>query len=305
MRGWGLVIGLLAAVTVLALALKAVPPGVLVVGALAAGGYGAYRFSRRKKAAKENLEGRALGLQAADGDLFGLAGLPLELLSRGPEGRGVDHVLWGSWEAVDVRLFDFRYTSGDDGDRRFTCALLALERDVPPVVVEPKIFFTPLAERGQLSVVEVDDQAFGEAFDVRAGDPTFATGLLDDDTKQWMERRNGIAFEVNGRMLLTYMPWDRRDLLALLEAGVNLGRRLAVEPVRQGRAAGSKRPTASKGSAGSGSSKKAASSTKRASPGKAASPGGTVAISVGAVAAIFVGGLFYFRRTERIFADLV
>jgi len=39
--------------------------------------------------------------------------------------------------------------------------------------------------------------------------------------------------------------------------------------------------------------------------GKAASPGGTVAISVGAVAAIFVGGLFYFRRTERIFADLV
>jgi hypothetical protein len=272
MKGWGLVIGLLAAVTVLALALKAVPPGVLVVGALAAGGYGAYRFSRRKKAAKENVEGRALGLQAADGDLFGLAGLPLELLSRGTEGRGVDHVLWGSWETVEVRLFDFRYTSGDDGDRRFTCALLALERDVPPVVVEPKIFFTPLTERGQLSVVEVDDGVFGEAFDVRAGDPTFATRLLDADTRQSMERRNGIAFEVNGRMLLTYMPWDRRDLLALLEAGAELGRRLVAEPVRQRRAAGSKRPAASKGSAGSGSSTKAASSAKRASAGKAVVP---------------------------------
>jgi hypothetical protein len=273
MKGWGLVIGLLAAVTVVALALKAVPPGVLVVGALAAGGYGAYRFSRRKKAAKENVEGRALGLQAADGDLFGLAGLPLELLSRGTEGRGVDHVLWGSWETVDVRLFDFRYTSGDEGDRRFTCALMALERDVSPFVVEPKVFFTPLTERGQLSVVEVDDRAFGEAFDVRAGDPKFATGLLDDDTRRWMERRNGIAFEVNGRMLLTYMPRDRRDLLALLEAGAELGRRFAAEPVRPRRTAGSKRPTASKGSTGSGSSKKAASSAKRASPEKALDPG--------------------------------
>lgn len=268
-----MVIGLLAAVTVLALGLKAVPPGVLVVGALAAGGYGAYRFSRRKKAAKENLEGRALGLQAADGDLFGLAGLPLELLSRGTEGRGVNHVLWGSWQTVDVRLFDFRYTSGDDGDRWFTCALMALERAVPPVVVEPKIFFTPLTERGQLSVVEVDDRAFGEAFDVRAGDPKFTTGLLDDDTRRWMEGRNGIAFEANGRMLLTYMPRERRDLLALLEAGAELGRRLAAVPARPGRTAASRRPTASKGSAGSGSSKKAGSSAKRASAGKAASPG--------------------------------
>lgn len=272
MRGWGLVIGLLAAVTVLALALRATPPGILVVGALVAGGYGAYRFAQRKKAARENLEGRALGLQAADGDLFGLAALPLELLSRGKEGRGVDHVLWGSWQTVDVRLFDFRYASGDDGDRRFTCALRALERDVPPVVIEPKMFFTPLAERGQLSVVEIDDRRFGEAFDVRAGNPGFATALLDDDTRRWMERRNDIAFEVNGRMLLTYMPGERRDLLALLEAGAELGRRLAAEPVRPGRAAGSKRPTASKGSAGSGSSKKAPSSAKRASPGKAGVP---------------------------------
>lgn len=250
MRGWGLVIGLIAAVTLLALVLKAVPPGVLVVGGLAAGGFGAYRFSRRRKAAKENVEGRALGLEAADGDPFGLGGLPLELLSRGREGRSVDHVLWGSWRTVDVRLFDFRYASGEDGDRRFTCALMALERDVPPVVIEPKMFFTPLAERGELPAVEVDDRGFEEAFDVRTGDRTFATGLLNEETRRWMERINGIAFEVNGRMLLTYMPRERRDLLALLEAATELGRRLAAEPVRRRRTAGSKRTTASKRSAG-------------------------------------------------------
>ena len=232
MRGWGLVIGLLAAVTLLALALKAVPPGILMVGALGAWGYGAYRLSRRRKAAKENLEGRALGMQSADVDPFGLAGLPLELLRRGTEARWVDHVLWGRWGTEDVRLFDFRYTSGDDGERRFTCALMPLERDVPPVVIEPKMFFIPLDERADLSIVDVDDPGFGEAFDVRAGDPTFATVLLNDDTKRWMEQLHDIAFEVHGRMLLTYMPREGRDMLALLEAAAELGRRLPAEPVR-------------------------------------------------------------------------
>jgi len=232
MRGWGLVIGLLAAVALLGFALKAVPPGIVVVGALGATGYGAYRFSQRKKAVEKNVEAGALGLQGADGDPFGLAGLPLELLSRGTETRWVDHVLWGSWRAADVKLFDFRYTSGDDGDRRFTCALMGLECDVPPIVIEPKMFFTPHAERGQLSVVEIDDRGFGESFDVRAQDPRFATRFLDDDTKQWMERQNDLAFEVNGRMLLTYMLWERRDPLALLEAGAELGRRLSAGPVR-------------------------------------------------------------------------
>jgi len=232
MRGWGLVFGLLATVTLLALALKALPPGILVIGALGASGYGAYRFNLRKKAVKENVEGVALGLQGADGDPFGLAGLPLELLSRGTEPRWVDHVLWGNWRAGDVKLFDFRYSSGDDGDSQFTCALIQLERDVPPVVIEPKMFFTPHAERGQLSVVDIDDRGFGEGFDVRAQDPKFATRLLDDDTRLWIERQNDVAFEVNGRMLLAYMPWDHRDLFALLEAGTELERRLSAGPVR-------------------------------------------------------------------------
>jgi hypothetical protein len=223
-----LVIGLLAAVTLLGLALNAAPTGIIVVAAMGATGYGAYRFNVRKKAATENGEAQSLGFQSAEGDPFGLAGLPLELLNRGTEPRWVDHVLWGSWRAEDVKLFDFRYTSVEDGDRRFTCALMALERDVPPIVVEPKMFFTPHGERGQLSVVEIEDRAFKEAFDVRAKDPRFAARLLDDDTRQWMERQNDMAFELNGRMLLTYVQWERRDLFALLEAAAELGRRLSA-----------------------------------------------------------------------------
>ena len=230
MRGWGLVIGLLAAVTLLGLALNAAPTGIIVVAAMGATGYGAYRFNVRKRAVTENVEAQSLGFQSAEADTFGLAGLPLELLNRGTEPRWVDHVLWGSWRAEDVKLFDFRYTSVEDGDRRFTCALIALDHDVPPVVIEPKMFFTPHAERGHLSVVETEDRAFNEAFDVRTKDPGFAARLLDADTRQWMDGLNDVAFEVNGRMLLAYMPQDRRDPFALLEAGAEFERRLPVLP---------------------------------------------------------------------------
>jgi hypothetical protein len=43
-----------------------------------------------------------------------------------------------------------------------------------------------------------------------------------------MERQNDMAFEMNGRMVLTYMQWERRDLFALLEAAAELGQRLSV-----------------------------------------------------------------------------
>jgi hypothetical protein len=245
MKGWGLVIGLLAAVALVAVALKALPTGIIVVAALGGCAYGAYRFNLRKKAVKANLEAGALGLQRADGDPFGLAGLPLELMGRGSGAGGVDNVLWGSWRAEDVRVFDFRFTSNDDGDRRFTCALIALQRDVPPVVVEPKMFFTPHAERGQLSVVEMEDRAFGETFDVRAQDPRLGANLLDDDIRQWMERQNEMAFEMNGRMLLTYVQWERRDVFALLEAAAELGRRLSAGLVQESQRPGPEGPKAS------------------------------------------------------------
>ena len=251
MKGWGLVIGLLAAVALVAVALKALPPGIVVVAALGGCAYGSYRFSRRRKAVEANLEPGALGLQRADGDPFGLAGLPLELLRRGSISGGVDNVLWGSWRAEDVRAFDFRYTSDSDGDRRVTCVLIALERDVPPVVVEPKMFFTPHAERGQLPVVEMEDRAFEETFDVRAEDPRLVASLLDDDTRRWMERQNDMAFEMNGRMLLAYVQWERRDLFPLLEAAAELGRRLSVGLVPESGRPGPKRPTASMESEGS------------------------------------------------------
>jgi hypothetical protein len=246
MKGWGLVIGLLAAAALVAVALKALPPGIVVLGALGGWAYGSYRFNLRRKAAKANLEPGALGLQRADGDPFGLAGLPLELMSRGSGGGSVENVLWGNWRAEDVRVFDFRYTSNDDGERLFTCALMTFERDVPSVVVEPKVFFTPHAERGQLSVVEMEDRGFGETFDVRARDPRLAASLLDDDIRQWMERQNDMAFEMNGRMLLAYVQWERRDLFALLEAAADLGRRLSAGSVQGSGRLGRSRPTASK-----------------------------------------------------------
>jgi hypothetical protein len=60
-----------------------------------------------------------------------------------------------------------------------------------------------------------------------------------------------MAFEVNGRMLLTYVQWERRDLFALLEAAAELGRRLSAGLVHVSGRPRPERPTASKESEGS------------------------------------------------------
>jgi hypothetical protein len=88
------------------------------------------------------------------------------------------------------------------------------------------------------------DRAFEETFDVRAQDPRLVASLLDDDTRQWIQRQNDMAFEMNGRMLLAYVQWERRDLFPLLEAAAELGRRLSVGLVPESGRPGPKLPTA-------------------------------------------------------------
>jgi hypothetical protein len=66
-----------------------------------------------------------------------------------------------------------------------------------------------------------------------------------------MERQTEMAFELNGRMLLAYVQWERRDLFPLLEAAAELGRRLSVGLVPESGRPGPERPTASMESEGS------------------------------------------------------
>ncbi len=233
MRGWGLVFGLLAGVALVAVVLEALPPFVVVILAAAGIAVGLRRYRADRRVEKGRTEATALGLERSPDDRFGLRGLPLQLMSRGGGEASVENVMWGTWRALDVKLFDFRYRSAEDAPgegRRFVCALIPIEADCPPVVMEPKTFFTPAADLGTLDPLDPAPEGFEGAYDVRTTDRAFADALLQEDLRRWIiETEGDVAFEVSGRMLLCYAPHRRRDTFALLEVATGFGRRIPAE----------------------------------------------------------------------------
>jgi len=233
MRGWGLVFGLLVGVALVAVVLEALPPFVVVTLAILGIVLGLRRYRVGRRVEKERAEANALGLQRSPDDRFGLGGLPFQLLDRGGAEASVENVMWGTWRAFDVRLFEFRYRSAEDAPgeaRRFVCAVISIEANCPPVVIEPKTFFTPAADLGPLDPLDPAPEGFEGAYDVRTTDRAFADALLQEDLRRWIiETEDDVAFEVSSRMLLCYTPLRRRDTFALLEVATGFGQRIPAE----------------------------------------------------------------------------
>ncbi len=234
-KGWRLVIGVLLGAAVAAVVLKALPTALVALGMLAGLGYGAFEYKRRKKAEREGVQANALGLERVVGDPFGLAGLPLHLLSRGGSDRAVENVMFGTWGGLDAKVFDFRCGSASD-ERRYTCALVPSGRDAPALTIEPRTYFTPEDDRGPLRPVKMKDQPFEEGFDVRSADAREAKALLTEETRRWIANlETPLGFEINHDLLLCYGAHGRQDPLEVLEAATGLVHRLPAEPVRAAR----------------------------------------------------------------------
>ncbi len=217
---------------VAAFVLKALPTAVVALGMLAGLGYGAFVYRRRKKGEREGVLANALGLERSVGDPFGLAGLPLHLLSRGGSDRAVENVMFGTWGGLEAKVFDFRYGPASD-ERRYTCALVPSGRDAPALTIEPRTYFTPENDRGPLRPVKLKDQPFVEAFDVRSADARKANALLTEETRRWIAGlETPLGFEINHGLLLCYGADERQDPLEVLEAATGLLHRLPAEPVR-------------------------------------------------------------------------
>ena len=78
--------------------------GILVVAGIA---YYAYR---RKLERQRELRSLAFGqrLDFSIDDPFGTLGEPFSLLRKG-DGRGVENVMWGFWQGLEIRVFDYWY----------------------------------------------------------------------------------------------------------------------------------------------------------------------------------------------------
>lgn len=219
MRSWVGILVVFVGVIALALFLRVAHPALVLVVFLGVGGFLALRYRNR---AREEIAGsgaRVLGLKSEVGDPFGLLGYPFELFGRATEGA-VEHLLWGTWQGVDVKQFDFTCAApAGDGERRsLACAIAPLGRSVPPLVIEPESLLMHLAAVGQLTPVAFEPGRFARIYSVRCDDESFARSLLDEPMREWLaDLGDEWAFEVGGPVALVYAaPRSHPDVITVL-----------------------------------------------------------------------------------------
>ena len=152
-----------------------------------------------------------MGLTHAQGDPFGLVELPFVLFRQG-DGRGVDHVMHGRWQDMDVKAFDYWFfVRRSDGRgmshreyRRYSCVLLSLDVTCPITSIGPETMLTRLADKIGAGDIDFESEEFNRKMEVKSTDRRFASYLLDARMMEWLLQARKVSFELSGRSLLCY-----------------------------------------------------------------------------------------------------
>jgi hypothetical protein len=178
----------------------------LLVAALAYYGY------QRKLERQRALRALALGhgLDFSIDDPFDTLGEPFALLQRG-DGRGVENVLWGTWNGLEIRAFDYWYFEESTDSKghtsrsysRFDCVLTPVDARCPALQISEENLFTRLADALTFHDIEFESEEFNRRFTVKGPDERFASAFCDARMMDWLLRHgDGYAFEVVGDRLL-------------------------------------------------------------------------------------------------------
>jgi hypothetical protein len=153
---------------------------------------------------------RSQGLDFSIQDPFSTLSEPFALLRKG-DGRGVENVLWGVWNGLEVRAFDYWYydeSTDSEGHtsrsyHRFDCVLMLVDARCPHLSISEENVFTRIADALTFHDIEFESEEFNRRFDVTGEDERFASAFCDARMMQWLlEQGDGYAFEVVGDRLL-------------------------------------------------------------------------------------------------------
>jgi len=205
-------------------------PFVFVLFALVAGGLAYWQWQARKR----RLEGftllaQRLGLRHSREDPFGLLDEPFSLFRRG-DGRGIEHVLDGTYREVPIRAFDYWYydeSTDSKGNRsrsysRFSCVLMPMDASCFRLSIAPENLFTRLADALTFRDIGFESEEFNRAWNVTSDDAAFAHAFVDARMVAWLLANGGPhAFEVVGdRILVARRRIDPSEYPGMLDAAV-------------------------------------------------------------------------------------
>jgi hypothetical protein len=183
----------------------------LIVGALVA------LYLKVRRALELLRFARSFGLQFSAQDPFGLIHLPFRLFAQG-EKRKVDNVLWGTWQGMPVKVFDYIYyyegrnpTLGwwkhRTSFRRFSCAVVEVSGAVafPPLHISPEGPLSRIADYVGWRDIEFESGEFNARYQVRTSERRFAYELIDARMMRWLlSLGRPMSLEVAGRWILAY-----------------------------------------------------------------------------------------------------
>jgi hypothetical protein len=186
-------------------------PFLFVLFGIAAAGIAYWQYRARKRRI-EGFVGLAqrLGLRYAEEDPFGSLGEPFTLFGKG-DGRGIEHVLDGTYGGTPIRAFDYWYydeSTDSKGNRsrsysRFSCVLMPIEAGCFRTSISPEGVLSRLADALTFRDIEFESEAFNRAWNVTSDDDRFAHAFVDARMCRWLlENGEPHAFEVVGDRIL-------------------------------------------------------------------------------------------------------
>jgi hypothetical protein len=180
----------------------------IVVGGV---GYLAYLAQKKRREAFATMA-QQLGLTYAIQDPFGLVSEPFALFSKG-DGQGVENVMWGVWQGINLRAFDFWYferTSDGKGGTsktyyRFDCTIVPIEAACMRLTITHENVLTRLGSALSFHDIQFESEGFNKAYNVKSADKKFANDLIDSRMVQWLLADGaGYSFEIIGSEVLCY-----------------------------------------------------------------------------------------------------
>jgi hypothetical protein len=190
-------------------------------------------YAKKKRREELAIAARQLGLQYSAQDMFNCLALPFGLFDKG-DGRGTENVLWGTWQALDLREFDYWYyeeSTDSEGHTSksysyFSCVVTQIPMSSAPLSVTRENIFTRFADHVGLRDIEFESERFNREFNVKSKDRKFANDVIDARMMQWLlESGQHYAYEMNGPYVLVYCkrvkPLELTPLLGTLKEYVD------------------------------------------------------------------------------------
>ena len=169
-------------------------------------------LSKKKRREAFAVMARQLGLSYSAEDPFGTLSEPFSMFEKG-DGRGVENVMWGPWQGIELRAFDFWYYDESTDSQghssrsyhRFDCVTVPIAATCARLTITHETLLTRLADALTFHDIEFESEAFNKAYNVRSVDMKFANDLIDARMIDWLlQHGGGYSFEIVDDQVLCY-----------------------------------------------------------------------------------------------------